>query len=48
VIYTGEFDTLTGDEVELLATSAANAQDGAIYTVAAFTGLRQGELLALR
>jgi integrase len=48
VVYTGEFDTLDRDEVELLATVAENPQDAAIYKTAAFTGLRQGELLALR
>jgi integrase len=48
VVYTNEFDTYSGDEVELLAASAASEQDGAIFRVAAFTGLRQGELLALR
>jgi integrase len=48
VMYTGEFDTFTGAEVELLATAAADEQDAAIYRTAAFTGLRQGELLALR
>jgi integrase len=48
VVYTGEFDTFTGEEVELLACAGANAQDGAIYRTAAFTGLRQGELLGLR
>jgi len=48
VVYTGEFDTLTGDEVELLAGAGADEQDGAIYRTAAFTGLRQGELLGLR
>lgn len=48
VVYTGEFDTLDSDEVELLASAAANPQDAAIYRVAAYTGLRQGELLALR
>jgi integrase len=31
-----------------LARSAASEQDGAIYLTAAFTGLRRGELLALR
>ena len=31
-----------------MAASADNPQDAAIYKVAAFTGLRQGELLALR
>src|SRR5215207_1333442 len=48
LVYTGEFDTYTGDEVELLAAAADDAQEGAVYRVAAFTGLRQGELLALR
>ena len=48
VVYTGEFDTFDRDEIELLAAHADDAQDAAIYKVAAFTGLRQGELLALR
>lgn len=48
VVYSGEFDTLDRDEIELLAANAETAQDAAIYKVAAFTGLRQGELLALR
>lgn len=48
VVYSGEFDTFDRDEIERLATAAEDAQDAAIYKVAAFTGLRQGELLALR
>ena len=48
MVYTGEFDTYNGDEVELLAASAADAQDATVYRVAAYTGLRLGELLALR
>lgn len=48
VTYTGEFVTLTYEEVELLAGAAADAQDAALYRTAAYTGLRQGELLALR
>lgn len=48
VVYTGEFDTFDRDEVERLATAAESVQDAAIYRVAAYTGLRQGELLALR
>ncbi len=48
VSYSGEFDTLDGDEIELLAANAASEQDAALYKTAAFTGLRQGELLALR
>ncbi len=35
-------------EVEAVARAAGNAQDAAIVTVAAFTGLRLGELRALR
>ena len=31
-----------------LVRTAASEQDGAIYLTAAFTGLRRGELLALR
>lgn len=48
VIYSGEFDTLDRDEIERLAAAAASDQDATLYKVAAFTGLRQGELLALR
>lgn len=44
----GEFRVLEPNEVALLANNAASQQDAAIYTVAAFTGLRLGELLALR
>jgi integrase len=48
VDYTGEFDTYDRDEVELLAANADSDQDAAIFRTAAYTGLRQGELLALR
>jgi integrase len=48
VIYSGEFDTLDREELEQLAQAAQNVQDAVIFKVAAFTGLRQGELLALR
>ena len=48
VVYTGEFTTLARDELDLLAGAAASRQDAAVYLTAAFTGLRQGELLALR
>ena len=44
----GDFDVLSPAEVEAVARAAASAQDGALFTVAAFTGLRLGELLALR
>ena len=44
----GDFRVLDPGEVALLASTAENAQDAALITVAAFTGLRLGELLALR
>lgn len=44
----GEFSVLSPTEVEALARAAASEQDAAIFTVAAFTGLRLGELRALR
>jgi integrase len=46
--YSGDFVTLAPDEVRLLATHAQDPQEAALYVTAAFTGLRQGELLALR
>jgi integrase len=48
VVYTGEFDTFDPDEIERLAAAAGSDQDAALYKVAAFTGLRTGELFALR
>jgi integrase len=45
---TGEFDVLTPIEVDMLAAAAEAPQDGALYVTAAFTGLRVGELRALR
>jgi len=44
----GDFRVLDPGEVALLASGAEGAQDAALFTVAAFTGLRLGELLALR
>lgn len=41
-------DVFTKEEVEALVAAATTRQDGAIYLTAAFTGLRRGELLALR
>lgn len=43
----GDFDVLSPAEVEALSRAAASEQDAAIFTVAAFTGLRLGELRAL-
>ena len=48
VRYSGEFRMLSPEEVFALARAADNPCDGALYLTAAFTGLRQGELLALR
>ena len=48
VVYTGEFDTYNRDEVLALVAAADDPQDAAVYLTAAYTGLRQGELLALR
>lgn len=44
----GDIDVYDPGDVQLLAQHAANEQDAAIFTFAAFTGLRMGELLALR
>lgn len=41
-------DVLSPEEVWALARAAASEQDSALYLTAAFTGLRRGELLALR
>ncbi|HEV3284139.1 MAG TPA: site-specific integrase [Solirubrobacteraceae bacterium] len=44
----GDIDVLSPEEVWALVRAAASDQDGALYLMAAFTGLRRGELLALR
>ena len=36
------------EEIRVLVRAAASEQDGAIFLTAAFTGLRRGELVALR
>jgi integrase len=41
-------DVFSHEEVMALVREAENEQDGALYLTAAFTGLRLGELLALR
>ena len=43
-----EIDVLSPVEVWALVRAAGSEQDAAIFLTAAFTGLRQGELLALR
>jgi integrase len=44
----GDIEVFAPDEVWALVRAAASEQDAAIYLTAAFTGLRRGELLALR
>jgi integrase len=44
----GDIDVLSPEEVWALVRAATSDQDGALYLMAAFTGLRRGELLALR
>jgi integrase len=44
----GDIDVFSPEEVWALVRAAASEQDGAVYLTAAFTGLRMGELLALR
>jgi integrase len=44
----GDITVLDARQVELLASKAVDDQDAAIFRVAAFTGLRLGELRALR
>jgi len=44
----GDIDVFSPEEVMALVRAAASDQDGALYLTAAFTGLRRGELLALR
>src|SRR4051812_1163762 len=44
----GDIEVLTPAEVLALADEAESVQDATIFTVAAFTGLRLGELRALR
>jgi integrase len=42
------YEFFTPEEVHQLVAAAASEQDGAIFLTAAFTGLRRGELVALR
>jgi integrase len=48
VRYSGDYDFFSREEIDALADAAANEQDAAIYVTAAMTGLRRGELVALR
>ena len=44
----GDIDVFSPEEVMALVRAAGSDQDAAIFLTAAFTGLRRGELLALR
>ncbi len=44
----GDLEVFSPEEVLALVRAAASAQDGAIFLTAAFTGLRRGELIAMR
>ncbi len=46
--YSGDYDFYSGEEIGALVRAAANEQDAAVYLTAAMTGLRRGELVALR
>lgn len=46
--YSGAYDFYGPEEVMALARAAEDEQDAALYLTAAYTGLRMGELLALR
>jgi len=48
VRYSGDYDFYAREEVDALVRAAASEQDAAIYLSAAMTGLRRGELVALR
>jgi integrase len=48
VRYSGGFVAFDAEELAALARHAGDEQDAALYLTAAMTGLRQGELLALR
>jgi integrase len=46
--YSNDLDFYSAEEVMQLVGAAASEQDAAIFMVAAFAGLRRGELVALR
>jgi integrase len=48
VRYSGDYDFYSREEVEALIRAASGEQDAAIFATAAMTGLRRGELVALR
>ena len=48
VRYSGDYDFYSREEVDALVCAAVSEQDAAVYATAAMTGLRRGELVALR
>jgi integrase len=48
VRYSGDYDYFFREEIAALARAGASQRDGAIFLTAAMTGLRRGELVALR
>jgi integrase len=48
VRYSGDYDFYAREDINALVGAAANQQDAAIYLTASMTGLRRGELIALR
>ncbi|MGH2849150.1 MAG: tyrosine-type recombinase/integrase, partial [Solirubrobacteraceae bacterium] len=48
VRYSGDYDFYGREEIDALVSHAGSDQDAAIYLTAAMTGLRRGELIALR
>lgn len=48
LVHAGDLEVFSPEEVWALVRAAGSEQDAAIFLTAAFTGLRRGELLALR
>jgi integrase len=48
VRYSGDYDIYTREELDAIVRATTDDQDAAIYLTAALTGLRRGELMALR
>jgi integrase len=48
VRYSGDYDIYSREEIDAIVRAAADEQDAAIFLTAAVSGLRRGELLALR
>ncbi len=48
VRYSGDYDFYSREEIDALVRAATSEQDSAVYLTAAMTGLRRGELVALR